>query len=125
MCGSCYNSFVVNRTPENREKYLARNRAKYRPASPEERRRSHLQTRYGLTPQGYDQMLEDQNGACAICLRVWVKGRLYVDHNHTTGAVRALLCPSCNTLVGVLEKTPGIVANALALLQRELDGEQG
>lgn len=56
---------------------------------------------YGMTLQQYDEMLEDQNGVCAICGGINTNGRrLYVDHNHETGKIRALLCCLCNNLIG-------------------------
>jgi len=67
-------------------------------------REQYLKSRYGLTLEDYDQMIEDQDGVCAICGRINNDGRrLYVDHNHKTGKIRALLCHHCNSKLGVLE----------------------
>ena len=117
-CASCYNTYLINRTPEYREQYLARQRERYRPAlTSEQRRDNHLLHRYGLTPEDYDRLLEQQGGNCGVCQEPW-RNRLYVDHDHDTNEVRALLCPGCNTLVGIIEKQPLKVERALALLQR-------
>lgn len=68
---------------------------------------------YGLTVAEYQEMFVEQGGACAICGREesW---RLCVDHDHETGAVRALLCRACNTHVGIVE-------NHLARIQEYLE----
>lgn len=72
---------------------------------------------YGLTLQDYDDLLKEQNGCCKICGTTDPRGqskagRFYVDHNHTTGKVRGLLCNDCNTAIGLLKDNPAIVAKA-------------
>lgn len=49
----------------------------------------HLKRRYGITAAEADAMLEAQDGVCAICRAA---PAAHVDHDHVTGAVRALLC---------------------------------
>ena len=46
-----------------------------------------------------DALRRWQDGACAMCGAS--RGRLLVDHCHRTGAVRGLLCTSCNTAEGL------------------------
>jgi hypothetical protein len=62
--------------------------------------------RFGLDEQAYDRMLREQGGVCAICAEPpggrW--NRLAVDHDHATGRVRGLLCTTCNTMLGRLER---------------------
>jgi hypothetical protein len=53
----------------------------------------HLRRRYGITAAEADRMLNGQDGVCAICR---VAPAVHVDHDHETGAVRALLCFNCN-----------------------------
>jgi hypothetical protein len=67
-----------------------------------DRKRNYRQS-YGITVEQYDVLSSQQNGVCAICGRPPVKRRLAVDHNHTTGQIRGLLCIACNTLVGFWE----------------------
>ena len=73
------------------------------------KRDSLLRTRYGITRERYDSMLEAQGGGCAICTRK-IPGNGHgdryfdVDHCHDTGKVRGLLCRQCNVLLGQLEK---------------------
>ncbi len=55
--------------------------------------------RYGMTPADYKRMLADQNGCCAIC-GTEARHHLHVDHDHTTGLVRGLLCRGCNNALG-------------------------
>jgi len=58
-----------------------------------------------------DILFIEQEGVCAICGKTQnQKGlngepyKLHMDHNHTTGEVRGLLCQTCNTGLGYLEK---------------------
>lgn len=56
---------------------------------------------YGLTLEQYEALYEAQGGACYICERAkGITKRLAVDHDHTTGYVRGLLCSTCNKFLG-------------------------
>ena len=60
-------------------------------------RRSHLKRKYGMTIEEYDAMLEAQGGGCYICGRPPREDiSLHVDHAHSTGRVRGILCFRCN-----------------------------
>jgi Recombination endonuclease VII len=66
--------------------------------------------RYGLTPKTYAVMLQAQQGVCLLCRQPEIRRQhgeligLAIDHDHTTGKVRGLLCARCNQLLGSLEK---------------------
>lgn len=62
-----------------------------------------------MDKQMFEAMYFEQDGKCAIpsCPREAVS----VDHCHTTGRVRGLLCQGCNVAIGFLE-TPNWVAGA-------------
>ncbi len=62
-------------------------------------RNYHLQQRYGVTADEVDEMLHRQAGLCPICRRP-LGDRPHVDHDHATGAVRGLLCFTCNVGLG-------------------------
>ena len=63
--------------------------------------KNHLEKRYGITLEQYDEMFENQNGVCMICGGTNADGcRLYVDHDHKTNEIRGLLCFGCNRLLG-------------------------
>jgi len=67
-------------------------------------RSTRLKSKYNITIEQYNQMLENQNHTCAICnkketQRSNPKGNidnLRVDHCHTSGLIRGLLCSKCN-----------------------------
>ena len=89
-------------------KYLARNQDKQR------------QQRYGMCGAEFRQMEKEQNGKCAIC---GVHASLCVDHNHSTGVIRKLLCNQCNVGIGCLRENPNICERAAEYL-REHGGEE-
>ncbi len=60
---------------------------------------SHLLNRYGITKQEYANMLERQHYRCLGCQQDISKNAT-VDHNHTTGVVRGILCQTCNFALG-------------------------
>lgn len=51
---------------------------------------------YGLAPGEYQAILDYQNDLCEICQKPSRVRRLAVDHDHTTGRPRGLLCRNCN-----------------------------
>jgi hypothetical protein len=61
---------------------------------------------FGITIEQYEAKLLAQGGGCAICKRTPEENKkmLAVDHDHTTGKNRDLLCGSCNICIGFLEK---------------------
>lgn len=89
-------------------------------ADAERLRRRLLQ--YELTTEQFDQMLVDQGGVCAICggtsARADGDGSLVVDHDHATGAVRALLCNLCNAGIGHLRDDPRIMRAAIDYVEK-------
>jgi hypothetical protein len=41
-----------------------------------------------------------------------------VDHDHTTGRIRGLLCTRCNAAIGLFEENPRLLRQAVGYLQR-------
>jgi len=62
-------------------------------------RKSWLKKAYGLTVEEFEQMVEAQSNKCAICEKD-LTNDLHVDHCHSTGKVRGLLCSACNKGIG-------------------------
>lgn len=59
-----------------------------------------LWDRYGITEEEFHSLEVRQNDSCAICHKA---ARLVVDHDHSTGRVRGLLCTKCNTALHYVE----------------------
>lgn len=90
------------------------------PTSPEKRRAYLVKSQYGLEYEEYLALREGQGDRCAICDREhdeFAYG-LVVDHNHTTGKVRGLLCGPCNTALGSLQDSPALLERAAAYLRQ-------
>ena len=79
-----------------------------------------LKYQHGLTPEQYITMLEKQNGVCAICEKPnnIKERRLYVDHDHITGATRELLCQRCNAVLGSVVEDIEILEKMIAYLKK-------
>jgi len=92
-------------------------------AANKDRHRSYaLGGRYGITLQQYERILVAQGGRCACCGAASNRNgkRLFVDHDHETGAVRGLLCLKCNAGIGALGDGLTGVGLALVYLSREV-----
>lgn len=76
--------------------------------------RKHRLSRYGLTPPDFDRLLVAQSYACAMCERPFEDGdAVCIDHDHECcpdeksscgKCIRGLLCISCNTAIGIIER---------------------
>ncbi len=112
-------------------------RARRADQSPAEIRRANLWAKYRITPEEYDALRAKQDYRCGICgineaevdlIRVGGRPRgdgqpllkvpLAVDHDHKTGAIRGLLCPSCNAGLGAFGDDPNRLRAAIAYLRR-------
>lgn len=71
--------------------------------------------RYGITVEQYREMHDKQAGACAICGTA--AKVLHIDHCHSTGQVRGLLCQMCNTGLGQFQDNVQRMLAAVAYLQ--------
>jgi len=81
--------------------------------------------RYGITRLDYNNLYENQRGLCSICgkeeistLRSVKKKVLAVDHCHTTGKVRGLLCSNCNRGLGHFQESSDILRKAIDYLEK-------
>lgn len=89
---------------------------KYRRNNPDKTRDSNLRSKYGLSLEGYNQLFDEQEGRCAICSREQDDENLCVDHCHTSGEIRGLLCRQCNRAIGLLGDDTVIIRKALEYL---------
>lgn len=71
--------------------------------------------KYGLSLEEYQELYDKQKGRCASCGK---KRKLVVDHCHTSGKVRALLCGGCNTALGMLEENPELLERLASYIRR-------
>ena len=88
---------------------------------------TNLTQSYGISLSQYEWLLAKGNGVCWICLRPETLKRqkkapysesLYVDHDHTTGMIRGLLCNNCNSGVGYFDDSPEILKAAIVYLEK-------
>ena len=96
--------------------YRAKNKTKVL----EIERKSKLKMTYGITVEQYDALLSKQDGKCAICAAKKPGGRtkmFFIDHCHSTGKVRGLLCMRCNTGLGLFLDNPKFLLNAISYLK--------
>lgn len=106
-----------------RETSAARSRAWYS-LNREKARDTKLRKNYGITLAQYNCLVEEQRGLCAICLKPESNPGipLSVDHCHTTGAVRGLLCKKCNVGLGALSDNPALLRRAAKYLESQIRG---
>lgn len=103
-------------------------------ASPAEQIRTrdkNLRKNFGITLEGYNGMLASQRGLCAVCgkeetridPRRGIVSSLAVDHDHTTGMIRGLLCYACNMALGYLQEDPTRAQGLLTYILHYKEGE--
>ena len=81
---------------------------------------SAIKKRYGVTKEQYEEMLSRQGGVCALCyLKCKTGKRLAIDHCHTTGRVRGLLCFNCNLAIGKAQENPTILRRMAQYLETQ------
>lgn len=79
-----------------------------------------FKNKYGVTKEIYNAQLEKQDFCCGVCAKhiSEFKQMLFIDHCHTTGKFRGLLCITCNTGLGQLGDTKEGLMKAYDYLTR-------
>lgn len=79
----------------------------------------HLKNNYNLTIAQYDIMCASQQDVCAICHKKNARAVcLSVDHDHTTGKIRQLLCDKCNRALGLFCDSIEVIHSAFLYLTK-------
>lgn len=116
VCGHCGNAFLATKSAEK----LCSESCKAQSFN-EAAFRSRIWGKFNLTPEQYEELRIKQGDRCAICrtddpgqggpetVRRWC-----VDHDHTTGKVRGLLCYNCNKGLGLFQDNWQIILTAAA-----------
>jgi len=104
------------------------NGAKYRAVHKKSLSLKNRIARYGLPRAVFEALWKAQKGACAICHIEFAQQEYHIDHDHSTGVVRGILCVACNVGLGVFKDMPQLLMNALAYLEcpptQSLDEDQ-
>lgn len=102
---------------ENKEKVLEKLKENYNKNKGEKRNRD-LKYKYNITLEDYNLMLYKQNYKCLICKEdsKELNKPLVVDHNHSNGKVRGLLCNKCNPMIGFAKDDIKILKEAIEYL---------
>ena len=105
-CKECINKKNLhnyyNETTEQRLRRIKNNAA------------THLKRKFGLTSEEFSAMMLKQNNKCKICECEMKLPQ--VDHNHTTGKIRGLLCKPCNMAIGLLKEDTKVFYNAISYI---------
>ena len=123
QCRLCFRTYSAR--PEIRARRQAHDKIRYkekaayfrewarakRAANPGWEREKYLKLKYGLT---LDEVRRLTEGGCGICGAAIT---LCIDHDHTTGKVRGVLCNNCNSGLGFLGDTVLCLTKALAYLK--------
>ncbi len=124
--------YVAKWTRDNRERLRAYHK-QWRDKNPDkvkvpyEKKRAQRLKKFGLTLDQFNQMYAKQEGLCGICEEPFKyyalggpdkKEAVCVDHSHTTGKVRGLLCSSCNLGIGHLKESKQFFLNAISYLEK-------
>lgn len=127
-CKTCGRNLPLTQFNKGNWKYGVRNRCKecrrierQSPEYKQKQRNWNLLKNYSISTDEYDSLFERQGCVCAICGNDNPKsnyGTFCVDHCHTTGVVRGILCQPCNTALGLFMDDVVIIKNAYKYLQK-------
>jgi len=107
---------------KNKEKIISQAK-KWAKDNPEKRtkiaRNSHITIKYGINIEQEQDIKLKQNNKCPICKAELGAGyKTHIDHSHTTGEIRGILCHACNVLLGHARESAEILQSAVKYLKK-------
>lgn len=82
----------------------------------QKRQRMRYRLSYGFSKEEADAFAKNNVGVCEICS---ARGKLVVDHCHSTGKVRGFVCNSCNVVLGFAKDSPDTLKAAAKYLEQK------
>lgn len=75
---------------------------------------------YGLTPEAHEAMFQSQSRRCLLCETEHQHRReMHVDHCHSSGKVRGLLCSKCNQAIGLFGENVTVMLRAVEYVRAD------
>ena len=109
------------KNPDAEKVRIAAKNKRFKNANPDYSRNKSLD-KYGIDMDGFRELYNLQEGKCALCdefhpleTKVFTE-ILNVDHCHTTGKIRGLLCHRCNKALGLFKDNKHVLAKAICYL---------
>ena len=86
-----------------------------------EKRKAYIKTAslkklYGITKEKYKELMVISGNKCMICQSSPTNKSLHVDHCHSTGILRGILCHGCNTALGLFRDDVSVLNSAIDYL---------
>lgn len=104
------------RIPANRESERKRGKRRWKGVEGKRALKNQIYKRkFGITIEEFDLIVKKQRGRCRLCKR---KRRLCADHKPGTKRLRGAICWPCNTLLGHVEATPGLLIKMFKYVTR-------
>lgn len=73
--------------------------------------------KYNIEPEEFFSWFDIQKGRCAICRKKLTLDKFtHVDHVHSTGEIRGLLCSNCNLGIGMFKENVKFLQSAISYL---------
>jgi hypothetical protein len=102
-----------------RPEYVKEKNRLFYEQNPTYRRDYRLKTKYGIEFSAVLAFLAKQKNRCAGCGREFGELKMCVDHCHSTGKVRGLLCDCCNRALGMMREDPKAIRKLASYIVRE------
>lgn len=103
MAKSKLQSYQSEYYRRNQERIKAAANARYHHKAKQAR----VEKEYGITLEAAEDIWKAQLGQCATCRqdipKPGMSRRAHIDHDHSSGKVRGILCPQCNMALGLVK----------------------
>lgn len=110
--------------PEERKEQYRQAAKRWAANNPEKKAKGNRRDawkRQGIDPDLAETYYQEHRGKCDLCKSEFgANGRsLSIDHCHTTGRIRGMLCDRCNTVIGLFRDDPNLIQAAYQYLIRQ------
>ena len=130
-CKFCHKEYVAKHYQENKETYLEKAdnwktanpqkrkdvANKYAKRNPKKLRNNSLKSQYGITLEEFNDKMSLQQHKCVICGNEFKNTKdAHMDHCHTSGKIRDILCKGCNIGLGHFKESIPTLLSAVQYL---------